>query len=743
VSGFSPTLLALAPLTSAVVCFGVAAIIWFGRLRMRAGGPTFAPVAVCVGLWNLGSATAMSLPNAETAVMWISKATLIIVAASGFYAMRFAVHFARIEHGRRFVVMSAVVTALAGALVLFDPELIAGVIRPSWGGLYPRLGAHWWLYMIIAFIGVLAPAALMLRLRLGMAPSRRRRQADYVILSYLSACTGGIDIFGALGADLPPMASASSMLSVAIFYYAMARYRLLDMRTAVHRTLLWVGVITFAALPIYGFARLTEGWTGWQEPVPRIAAVVGLMLLLLVWLSRLEPLAMSFITRRALRQAHVVTRFAARAVDVARPGALVPLVDEALLDLAGLRFAAIALGVDTGGQRLDLCLPEGTVAPPGLVERAQLAEPMARGELEPGEQAPAADRDAAALLDAFGADGLLPLRHGDVAVGVLAVRAPKGRVLVLDESTRAALARLGARVAVAFINAALEEGLARRSDRLAEEVDERTRALAQTVDDLKAAQAQLVQAERQSSLGVLVAGVSHEINNALNFIFANLPMMAQYIDDYAELLGRASGVGATPRAEIVRRADEARARLPQLLADVEAAALGARSIVGDLRRLARADESERRSTDVHEGLTSTLSLLAAELAGHAEVRRQLAPGPLIVDGFAAALNHVFLNVLLNAVQAAPTTGAVIRVATRALAGGGAEITIADNGPGVPEALRERVFEPFFSTRPGAAGLGLAVSRQIAVRHGGSLALGQDPELGGARVTITLGGPVAV
>src|SRR5207244_2151961 len=131
------------------------------------------------------------------------------------------------------------------------------------------------------------------------------------------------------------------------------------------------------------------------------------------------------------------------------------------------------------------------------------------------------------------ADAVLPLRHQGQVVGVLLARGGRANKS-FDEVARESLANLAGRAAVAFINAALEQALEQRSQHLEQEVEERTRALALAVEDLKSAQAQLVQAERQSSLGVLVAGVSHEINNALNFISGNLPMMERYADDFAD-----------------------------------------------------------------------------------------------------------------------------------------------------------------------------------------------------------------
>jgi two-component system NtrC family sensor kinase len=125
------------------------------------------------------------------------------------------------------------------------------------------------------------------------------------------------------------------------------------------------------------------------------------------------------------------------------------------------------------------------------------------------------------------------------------------------------------------------------------------------------------------------------------------------------------------------------------------------------------------------------------------VERRIATHLPTVLGWPSALNQVFLNVLLNAAQAISGRGRILVEAGPSPCPGPGEaetqlaIAISDSGPGVPERERERVFEAFYTTRPRAAGLGLAVSRQIVDRHGGSISLEGDPEMGGARVTIRL------
>jgi signal transduction histidine kinase len=212
-------------------------------------------------------------------------------------------------------------------------------------------------------------------------------------------------------------------------------------------------------------------------------------------------------------------------------------------------------------------------------------------------------------------------------------------------------------------------------------------------------------------LGLLVAGVSHEINNALNFIAPNLPSLARYLAEYDRVLGKAHVEHAT-------------------VAQLEAAVRRTSAIVEDLRKFARPD-TERRLFRVAEGLDAALNLLRRRTDGRLDVVRQYA-GAGLVEGYPGPLNQCFFNLLLNAVEAAHGE---ISVALRE-SDSAVEVVIADDGDGVPADLAEQVFRPFFTTHPKAAGLGLTVSRAIVERHGGTLKLGGAPG-GGARVEVRL------
>jgi PAS domain S-box-containing protein len=273
--------------------------------------------------------------------------------------------------------------------------------------------------------------------------------------------------------------------------------------------------------------------------------------------------------------------------------------------------------------------------------------------------------------------------------------------------------------------------------------------LAEALEDRKRTQAQLVQTEKMSSLGQLVAGVAHEINNPVNFIYGNLDHVRLYSEDLIRLLEMYRAVLPEPPEEI---ADEIEAidlefleeDLPKVLASMQSGADRIKEIVMSLRTFSHMDEAEMKAANIHEGLDSTLTILNNRLKGRGdraaiEVHRDYGKLPL-VDCYPGKLNQVFMNVLANAIDAIDEHSEAI--AARDGGAGGARsrgritiqtalqsgdewvmISIRDNGPGIPEAARSRLFDPFYTTKPvgKGTGLGLSISYQVVTEnHGGQL-----------------------
>jgi PAS domain S-box-containing protein len=277
--------------------------------------------------------------------------------------------------------------------------------------------------------------------------------------------------------------------------------------------------------------------------------------------------------------------------------------------------------------------------------------------------------------------------------------------------------------------------------------------LEKALQELQRTQAQLVQSEKMSSLGQLVAGVAHEINNPVSFIYGNLVHAGGYTQDLLGLIQLYQKQYPIPTPEINSEIealdlDFLIEDLPKLLDSMKIGAERICEIVSSLRNFSRIAEAERKAVDIHEGLDSTLVILRNRLKAQGDnpgiqVIKEYGNLPK-VECYAGQLNQVFMNLFTNAIDAIdeqtdsleqiPATPSTIRVRTELLNDHQVAIRIVDNGPGMTEQVKARLFDPFFTTKPvgTGTGLGLSISYQIVVeRHGGQLLcfseLGQGTE----------------
>lgn len=268
-----------------------------------------------------------------------------------------------------------------------------------------------------------------------------------------------------------------------------------------------------------------------------------------------------------------------------------------------------------------------------------------------------------------------------------------------------------------------------------------------TLQELKQTQTQLVHAEKMSSLGQLVAGIAHEINNPVNFIYGNLCHAEEYIQDLVKIINLYQSYCQSSteiEAEIERIGlDFLLEDLPKLMTSMNVGAERIREIVLSLRNFSRLDEAEIKPVNVHDGIDSTLMILQNRLKGTdsnaaIQVIKEYGDLPL-VECYAGPLNQVFMNLLSNAIDAVlsrciqeansssqESTLAFtpsIRICTEPIKEGHVAIWITDNGMGMSEDTQKRIFDPFFTTKPvgKGTGLGLSISYQMIVeRHRGVL-----------------------
>lgn len=256
-----------------------------------------------------------------------------------------------------------------------------------------------------------------------------------------------------------------------------------------------------------------------------------------------------------------------------------------------------------------------------------------------------------------------------------------------------------------------------RIGRLQRELAEERNELKQALDDLRAAEVQLVHSEKMAGLGKLVAGVAHELNNPIGFIYANMGHFQRYVGQLREMCEVSALSG-----EAAEKAKKTFSTLDRLVESCSNGAQRIKEIVLGLRAFSRLDEAERKTVDLHEGIDSTLTLLEHHMKDPITVAKDYGDLPL-VECMPGQLNQVFMNLLTNAVDAVEGEGEVV-ITTRTEGDEHVSIGIRDTGAGIPDDVRSRIFEPFYTTKDvgKGTGLGLSISYGIVEKHGGSIAV---------------------
>ncbi|MDZ7961250.1 MAG: ATP-binding protein [Aulosira sp. DedQUE10] len=309
----------------------------------------------------------------------------------------------------------------------------------------------------------------------------------------------------------------------------------------------------------------------------------------------------------------------------------------------------------------------------------------------------------------------------------------------------------------------VEEALLKAKQELEIRVEERTSelkaAMTQSLDNAAKAQeqatqlqialkklantqAQLIQTEKMSSLGQLVAGIAHEINNPVNFIYGNSIIANEYADNLLKLILLYQEYYPQARTEVQIYTDDIeldfiQQDLPRVLSSMKNGANRISEIVQSLRTFSRLDEADIKQVDIHEGIDSTLLILKSTLKGKAgkpDIQLSKQYGKLSkIECYPGQLNQVFMHIISNAIDAINTALKMkintlngyhgkITICTEVLNSNEIMIRIIDNGCGMTEEVRQKIFDPFFTTKPvgSGTGLGMSVSYQIIQMHNGHL-----------------------
>lgn len=254
--------------------------------------------------------------------------------------------------------------------------------------------------------------------------------------------------------------------------------------------------------------------------------------------------------------------------------------------------------------------------------------------------------------------------------------------------------------------------------------------LEQTLRQLQTTQVQLIQTEKMSGLGRMVAGLAHEINNPINFINGNFQHLNNYLESLVDLISLYQEEYPEHTAALQAKITDINLEfvvedIPKLLASMKLGTERISEIVTSLRNFSRLDQAGKKLVNIHEGIESTLLLLKHRIRQEIQIIKEYGDLPLI-ECYPAELNQVFMNILGNAIDAVlehhDCQVKEIAINTEILDGRIAVITITDNGIGISPDIQNKIFDPFFTTKPvnKGVGLGLSISYQIIKEHQGNI-----------------------
>ncbi|MCB0356215.1 MAG: HAMP domain-containing protein [Bdellovibrionales bacterium] len=286
--------------------------------------------------------------------------------------------------------------------------------------------------------------------------------------------------------------------------------------------------------------------------------------------------------------------------------------------------------------------------------------------------------------------------------------------------------------------------LSQRVNKAQEELKNKISELENANQEIRDTQAKLVHSAKMASLGQLVAGVAHELNNPIGFIYSNMGHLSEYSKSLIKIVEAAEqDPKSLQKVKAQEEFDYIVSDMPKLIKSCEEGAKRTRDIVLGLRNFSRLEEAKLKEVNIEDSIDNTLNLLSGELKNRINIVKNYSGVPL-VNCYPSQLNQVFMNILSNAAQAIDGNGELV-IATREVAGDKVEISISDTGKGMSQETIDKIFDPFFTTKTlgKGTGLGLSISYGIIQKHNGDIQVHSEVGKGTEFIlTLPIQGPIS-
>jgi two-component system, NtrC family, sensor kinase len=678
------TFYSVPPLITAILSFGLGIFILL-RNRESKLNWTFASWCFLTTYWQTCWTVLFNLHNLQTADLLarLGYSGIIFIPIVFFH---FVIEFTKSARERFFSYAFYVLGGIFFIATWKTPYFVDGVYRYPWG-YYPRAGVFHLVYLVLLVVMLLSGLRLLWRFKCqALDQPNRLNQTKYIIASTIIYSMAGVDFLANYGFAYYPLGLVFTNIHACIIAYAIIQYRLLDISVAIKQSLIYALILVALLFPCY-IVVIQGQWYAFGEISYTFSLVT---LLLLIGVGFLFP-KFRFKTEDALERVLFKKRVDYRETLLNSSREMVSIIDIKALSENLVRTVGKSLGIEKvslllsndavgsyhleASVGLDLEQPERILLPkqgPLVVLLQQRREAIVKEELEwvpVGPETPLTIQ----TMDKLGAEISLPIISKGKLIGILNLGDKEDKTLYSNEDLEL-LSTLANQAAIAIENARLYE-------------------------NLKQSQDTLRRADRLSSLGLLTAGLAHEIRNPLVAIRTFTQLLPERYDD-AEFREGFQGLALKEVDRIC-------------------------GLINDLLSFARPSKpnvAPENINDVVENIARILETQAKEK--NVAILRELGDNLPKVWIDREQMKQVFMNLILNAIQAMRDGGS-INISSRPVSRNGThpsgdfvQVEIRDSGIGIPEENLQHIFDPFFTSKDEGSGLGLAVSHQIVQEHGG-------------------------